>query len=692
MDLLGRRGHRAMQPGNTSILQMGQRLTDPSDTISDVNETSDNQGRGVHFLTRFVTRKASAMVAVTQRAHQFGDVRDKEKPPNFEHEGEQSATDQRDTGFGLKNDSQFLKAPLWHEGNSTYMNDFPPTPPLGFKRDIGKALNSDLEELGRMDDATPSRNATFPIQAQKKKRNGPWWGNFLPSPVRDVTLRDWRKNTTDLARASDPLENDKNMPKVPKGGRKPRGHRKDLPGSNVKTRGKPSFKLALKLLKSRDTRRELVSGIEKDFYANSSRAAKASKCKTVEGILNSAFGHAYPLDVKKLRLLAGTLKAAGYKAATAYLAEAKISHVEKGHDWSAQLDRELKLCMKAAKRGVGPRKKAPEVQEDDWAKFPLFVGNGSPITKVVLATHLFALGVHWMMREIEIAALKHTDISFDEKNRMVAIAWRSSKTDSAAQGCVRTLQCLCNDKQCDLRCPYAVLEVLCNTAKKNKNDLDYLSVTKEGLQAQKRDLVEDWQGLFGSKITGHSSRRSGALQAIRKGWTISQTAFLGRWKSNIITEYAMEALETMPVNAGGKFDKVVNLTDSDALTKVPTMTRQSSIPKDTSILETLVKSLELEVAALKKNGKSNLAKIDEEVLSLKNKIESDSRFLPSLVKSTRHGVVHANVKTLVYIQPQLWRTQCGWHFYHTAKYEFLSGTKDNLTCAKCMAIAVNMDV
>jgi hypothetical protein len=79
-----------------------------------------------------------------------------------------------------------------------------------------------------------------------------------------------------------------------------------------------------------------------------------------------------------------------------------------------------------------------------------------------------------------------------------------------------------------------------------------LSVCIEGTAATKAQLVADWKELFGKNSTGHFTRRSGALQYIRGGWSVSQVAFLGRWKINVILEYAKEALQSIPLNADKK--------------------------------------------------------------------------------------------------------------------------------------------
>lgn len=82
------------------------------------------------------------------------------------------------------------------------------------------------------------------------------------------------------------------------------------------------------------------------------------------------------------------------------------------------------------------------------------------------------------------------------------------------------------------------------------NGLLATSINNE--EVTKAELVKEWNALFGPGITGHSPRRSAALQYIRRGWAIAQVGYLGRWKSNIILEYAQEALESMALNVDKK--------------------------------------------------------------------------------------------------------------------------------------------
>lgn len=180
----------------------------------------------------------------------------------------------------------------------------------------------------------------------------------------------------------------------------------------------------------------------------------------------------------------------------------KTMHIELDHPWSPLLDRHFKLCMAAAKRNVGPKKKAPEVPEEIWANQPLLEDMSDSGTKVGLAAHLFACGVHWMMREIELANLSAKDIKFDPHNRLVTVLFVNSKGDQESRGLSRTLQCICKEG-CALRCPYSVLEVLISYAGLKGSPEAMLSTTQKAAEIVPRSA--NWS-MLGAHSTVPSSR------------------------------------------------------------------------------------------------------------------------------------------------------------------------------------------
>eukprot|EP00435_Cladocopium_sp_Y103_P027641 s1995_g6.t2 len=554
-------------------------------------------GRGLQPLATFDTRRHGSVAVSQPRSGGFGDICHKEKEPLGKSEAAQ-----RNPGPGLDNRDE---GELAENTGPSY--PFPPLPPAlpsypegaedgyifgaNYKGDafmggddftdeteatkdsIFKSLSLPSPAVLQVDEgmaqpkSPPGRSSNSGISLlagvsagvsklwrQSDDTGKPWWQSLLSSPARrmaDSQNMGGKPQTPAVFRLPPaPLKKPAHAIKSKRASHQDGAlKRHDLPKrATVNNVSKPTLKRAVALARSKVAVTKAMKDIELDYFANSSKAAKTAKRNAVEKILAAAFKTPMPLTVDKIRVLAGTLRDCGYKSAQTYIAEAKMTHIEGGWDWPPLLDRHFRLCIKAVNRGQGPAKKAPEVVEDAWGGFPLLQGEGYPSTTVRLAPHLFACGVQWMMREIEIANLHSKDIKFDHNNRMVTLTWNESKTDQEGATIARTLKCMC-PAHCDMRCPFAVLEVLSNQACLHGNVGGALAVCHDGTRATKAQLVADWKAIFNDLVTGHSSRRSGALQYIRRGWSVSQVAFLGRWKSNVILEYAREALQTIALNS-----------------------------------------------------------------------------------------------------------------------------------------------
>eukprot|EP00435_Cladocopium_sp_Y103_P033043 s4907_g8.t1 len=298
--------------------------------------------------------------------------------------------------------------------------------------------------------------------------------------------------------------------------------------------------------------RIVTAELEKGFSADSSRKAKKAIRNTILQVFREAKGMTcLPPSPEKLKWLAGILKAANYKAASSYLIEYRLMAIEAGHEWSQQLDRTLALCKRSVSRAIGPKKKAVEVPTNEFGEhFVPRVEEG--VRKVVpLSSELFEFGVIWMLKEIELSAVRKSHIQLDFNKKRVRLTLPSSKTDQEGESVSRVVQCLCEARICAVSCPFFVamrlLDRMCAL------NLDLACVTNKKKPATKAQLVRDWKKTYGTKVSGHTTRRTGALRYIRRGWAIAQVAYLGRWKSAVIYEYAREALESLPVNSGTTF-------------------------------------------------------------------------------------------------------------------------------------------
>ena len=458
------------------------------------------------------------------------------------------------------------------------------------------------------------------------------------------------------------------------------GGRTTLPKRNGSTARPNIRKVIGKMAKNKNYLNYILGkkkALEADFDANSSRAAKESRRATVKKILASAGSKSKrgKIDSEDIKTVAAVLKDANYKSAHLYLGDLKLMHIEGDHDWTPYLERIYKQCKLSTARGIGPRKKAIEVPEDVWAEEAK--GEGVEKLKIHLPQRLFAMGVQWMMREIEIAALRTSNVHFNPKNKTVTLQWLESKMDQSGKSFTRVLQCLCVDG-CDLRCPYENLKVIVQKARELygvEEEDPWLATTKAGMPATKQQVISAWQCLFGRAVTGHSTRRSGALQYIHKGWSVSQVAFLERWKSNIILEYADEALQSIPVNISGNFN-TANANHA--------VIQQASVPGDLALQQEIVLELKEEVKALRTGNVKVKLKLEKMQQEWEEKQQTAcERELPLLVKALKSETVHYNASQVLCSPPFTWRTVCGWH-YHSGAYTFVE-PPHSVTCQKCLS-------
>ena len=681
--------------------------------------TPSTQTSLLHFIR---TKEPDAIVAVSQRGNQFGDIRYQEtrdlartsasRSGLFPHSGlNPSWTDregQADQHDGEPSEGELFGEDIDPADEGQLDTSFPPLPPalvhpndpfrsFAKKRNHGETEKSaDVGDQGLGGDrlSSPARCSSTSDAVSKPKRNSQFWFECLASPVKKFAASaglNLRPRAKQAQKPSEKTTEPREETTVTMGagdvnkviGRKDRPVTYRLRGRNRATQQQ----LLQALTKQKITK--AAKAIEDDYYANSSKKVKATKQNTVSKILEKAESP-LPLTPSSMKALTGVLKAAGYRSGHMYLVEAKMMHVEAGHPWPPLLDRHFKLCMTASKRGLGPAKKAEEVPEKVWAENSSLLSDDDTNTKVHHSRWLFAFSVHWMLRELEVATIATGDLSLDTKARLVTLRIPVSKTDTEAASVARTLQCLC-EKGCDFRCPFAVAESLTNFAMLRGNPKSFLAYTKEGLPATKSDVVSDWQRLYGKGVTGHSGRRSGALQYIRKGWSVPQVAFLGRWKSNIILQYAQEALESMALNGRQKFGhQALELGEREVDDSVKSSNNMLHATADVSDQwkKTTDNYLALQdgIKEFKGNTKVATSKLNEAVQSLERQMANSAKYLPSYVKSRRHQVIHRNSRVMVYAPSYLWRTQCGW-LYYRSDYEFVEGDNTMVSCQKCLGAA-----
>ena len=278
------------------------------------------------------------------------------------------------------------------------------------------------------------------------------------------------------------------------------------------------------------------------------------------------------------------------------------------------------------------------------------------------------------------------DIKVNYGNRQVSLHIRVSKTDPSALGVHRTLQCLCEENseesnnklgdlsKCKGECPFAVSVGLLRKVQKFNGTVSAVALMRNKEPATKSQVINSWRLMFGKGVTGHSGRRTGALHYVRSGYSISQTAYLGRWKSNAILSYAEEALEQLPANL-----KIENPTvkENGELTKQP-----KSL--STEELEGWKHQLKLELASLKASVKERKEEEDKFQSFWNSVMKENQTALPKKVQSISGKVIHWNLTGPSTSPPVAWKTACGWYFYGS-NFTFVDQATE-LTCQKCIGL------
>ena len=201
-------------------------------------------------------------------------------------------------------------------------------------------------------------------------------------------------------------------------------------------------------------------------------------------------------------------------------------HVEEGYDMPPWLVRTLGLCKKALTRNRGPTKKAVEakledISEDLWSK------HGSEFWNGVNPAVAYAWACVWMLREIEASACKWEHVRADGQLKQITLSIPISKMDQMATGVKRTLQC-CGDESCSRFCAWNLWLRMDKEKNKTSGKRGFMFADPQGNKLSKNKMIELWNIATACRVSGHSARRSGAMEHVRRGLQLQELAFLGR--------------------------------------------------------------------------------------------------------------------------------------------------------------------
>ena len=151
-----------------------------------------------------------------------------------------------------------------------------------------------------------------------------------------------------------------------------------------------------------------------------------------------------------------------------------------------------------------------------------------------------------MLRAIEAANVRASDVVVKTENKVVRLNVRKSKMDQKGAGTWRTLKC-CGLEHCKRDCPFDLAIRALNDLKGATANTPLFPDNKGG-NVSKIHMVTSWTKNIDEDMTGHSARRSGAMRYARQGMSVQAIQFLGRWESSAVFRYIEEAMTEIPMN------------------------------------------------------------------------------------------------------------------------------------------------
>eukprot|EP00435_Cladocopium_sp_Y103_P018097 s565_g4.t1 len=467
--------------------------------------------------------------------------------------------------------------------------------------------------------------------------------------------------------------------KQPGGGRRPKD---DAPEPvNGRLTG---MKRAFQIAKSGEELNSAVDVLKGNFWAASSRASREVKRTDVlklAGLVASEETDIFPLSQATVEGVAACLKAADMKSGDQYLNELKLLHVEEGYDLPPWLVRTFSLCKKSLIRNKGPVKRALEakvedISEDGWQL------TGEQFENGVNSALSYAWAMIWMLREIEVSECKWEHVHTDEQLRKISLTIPISKMDQGARGVKRTLQC-CGEDPCSRFCAWRIWERISDEFPFKKGRKSWVFTDKLKNKLSKKNMVSLWKEATEKPVTGHSARRSGAMEHVRRGLQIQELAFLGRWRSAVVLSYANDALQEVPANRGGG-----NMTclAASAVGGAPWTPKPQPFTPFTPVPSTPAIVDSKPIHHVQDEG--DVPSLKEIVKPRTQKLwvaSSDGR----RGKKTWHQVTNAGWQ----IPMASWHTACGWNFTRNPEKVLLSASLlfNQTQCRKCGEVMKTRD-
>ena len=302
--------------------------------------------------------------------------------------------------------------------------------------------------------------------------------------------------------------------------------RKDTPISQQSNGG--SLQKALRAA-APENREESLRNLERDVFARSNHQAMDARWTTWQKLSRQWELEPLPLTTAKIRAIASSLKAGGYKSLRAYFSRVRRQHVAQcGEAAPADVDLAIRDAVRSIERGIG----GPALEDGfRFEQVTLSLDSKSATKKAAI----FTLGVWFLLREIELAALQVKHVAVDEANTIVTISLSCSKMDTVGQSVHRSHKCYCSYVP-ETRCPFHVAKALLQGA-----PADGEAVTTMRRCPRRRPFPS--YAKFWEHQTSLSSGRSTPAASFwgQGGARLCFIILMGRWSSRAVERYVQEA-------------------------------------------------------------------------------------------------------------------------------------------------------
>ncbi|CAE7216757.1 unnamed protein product [Symbiodinium natans] len=435
--------------------------------------------------------------------------------------------------------------------------------------------------------------------------------------------------------------------------------RKDLPFARPSQRGSLSSALNAALPENQE---DALAELFEDIWARSNLASGDARWRTWTRLCRAWRVDALPLTRDVVEKVSASLKRGGYRSARQYFSQARRQHVL---HTGKQVPADVELCMRDMTRSLERGLGGPALK-DAFRLESLELPHPEEDVPVSARTQttVVVLGCWFLLREIEVAALKVKYFVVDEKSQTVSLTLQSSKTDTQGDLVMRCHACYCQVMPANL-CPFHVAKAFVSLLPQDPEAPAFSNsegsvLSKEESVQMIRDVLANSDveltraGMAGEvqRFGGHCLRVSGAQFLSRCSIPLSTIMLLGRWGSRSVERYVQEAalesfVVTAPRGIGAGQPGSQSLSEESQLDHgMATSSEMPSTPApstDTRIGEDVEEQIE---------------RANKQLQELSLKVEQLQQ-RPELVIGKK---AHARDQNELTLLPRMWKARCGWPY------------------------------